>query len=230
MSRDRGDQTAAAVAALAADVEDLGRSLHGVAQTAAQAADDASNARRAVVDLANLVSDRLAGSGGGGGAAASPPDESVPPWLIGDDAEQARADLADLVGWLRGVYLHYHGAELGECWLWHPGVVAELTALRNAWAAAHFGDGASPARVMDWHDGYRPRAVQRIGKELGDCHLDRHAPGGDREYRPARVPGVEMSGEIAHWWASSHGSTAAPAPTPAVLAEARAARSARPDW
>ncbi|MFE0532021.1 hypothetical protein ACFW0V_30910 [Micromonospora parva] len=227
MTRDRGDQTTAAVAALAADVEDLGRKVHGVAQTAAQAAEDAGAARRAVVDVANLVSGRLAGSEGGERAA---PDESVPPWLLGDNAEQARADLADLVGWLRSVYLHYHQAELGECWLWHPGVVAELTALRNAWAAAHFGDGASPARVMDWHDGYRPRVVQRLAKELADCHLDRHVAGGDREYRPVRVPGVEMSADIARWWASSHGSTAAPAPSLAVMAEARAARSARPDW
>lgn len=228
MSRDQ-DQTAAAVRALAADVEDLGRQVHQVGKTAAEAAEDASNARRAVTALANLVSDRHAASEGSGSAAREP-DETVPPWLIGDDADQARADLADLVGWLRAVYLHYHGANLGECWLWHPGVVAELTALRNAWAAAHYGDGASPDRVMHWHDGYRPRTVERIAKELGNCHLERHVSNGDQAYRPVRVPGVEMSGDIARWWASSHGSTAAPAPTPALLAEARAALTSRGDW
>lgn len=226
MTDDRND---AALRALAADVEDLGRRLRQVEKTAAQAADDAGQARRAVVDVANMVTSRLATTSGSPAAAGGSAGERVP-WLAADDIDAARRDVADLIGWLRDVYLHYDDATLPDCWLWHPGIVAELMALRDVWAAAHYGDQASPQRVMDWHDGYRPRTVRRVRELLTGCSLDRHAPGGDREYRPTRVPGVDMSGELVAWWVQTHGSSAAPSPSAALLAESRAHLGGRAGW
>lgn len=227
MTTDRND---AALAALAADVEDLGRLLRDVEKKAGQAADDAGAARRAVVDIANLVSEQRAATSSGGGGGTATAAGGATPWLVAGDTDEARQNLAELIGWLSSVYLHYDDATLAECWLWHPGVIAELMALRDVWVAAHYGESASPRAVMDWHDGYRPRAVKRIADTLADCHLERHAAGGDREYRPSRVAGTDMSGQLAAWWVDCHGSSAAPHPSPALLAESRANLAGRGDW
>jgi hypothetical protein len=225
------DTTAAAVRALAADVETLGRRLTAVEAAAEKAGESAAGAHRAVVQVVEMI-DKSGPADSDEKKTKKPAevDKPLPPWLVDDNAEDARRDLADLIEWLGAVYLHYHGADLGDCWMWHPGVVAELTALRNGWVAAHYGQRASAAAVMDWHDRFRPGAAARIRRELDDCHLERHTASGDRQYRPARVPGVDLIDDLADWWASTHGSSAAPSPTPAMMASARAAFDARAQY
>lgn len=225
------EASAAALRALAADVETLGRRVTDVEAATQKASESAAGAQRAVVRVVEMidkagdkpVGDEPEKADTGTGAA-----EPLPPWLVGEDADDASQDLDELTGWLCAVYLHYHGAEkLGDCWMWHPGVIAELIALRNGWTAAHYGPRASATAVMDWHDRFRPGAVTRINRELEDCHLERHCSGGDRAYRPARAPGVDLADDLAAWWARTHGSSAAPSPTPAMMAAARAAFDAR---
>lgn len=143
-------------------------------------------------------------------------------WLTLDDPAAAGDILADLADWLRTVYVRYPGSRLADCWAWHPSVVAELLAVRDMWTAAYEGERASARAVMDWHDRDRPGTARRVGDELGGCSLERHTAGGPMEYRPARLDGTDLLGDLADWWADSHGATAAPPPTPAMLAEARA--------
>jgi hypothetical protein len=221
------DTTAAAVRALAADVETLGRRLSAVEAAAEKAGESAAGAHRAVVQVVEMIDKSASAESGEKAKKPAASEKPLPPWLVDDHTDDARWDLTELIEWLGSVYLHYHGADLGDCWMWHPGVVAELTALRNGWIAAHYGQRASAAAVMDWHDRFRPGSVARIRRELGDCHLERHATGGDRQYRSAKVPGVDLIDELADWWATTHGSSAAPSPTPAMMAAARAAFEAR---
>lgn len=154
--------------------------------------------------------------------------EAMPCWLTLDDPEQAQQILAELVEWLEAVWLRYPGGEqtpgayLTDCWVWHPSVVEELLACRGAWYAAYEGERASARAVMDWHDRDRPGTARRVKDELGGCSLARHKAGGPLAYRPARAPGLEMSGALVSWWADSHGDTAAPAPSAAMLASERA--------
>lgn len=223
------DPGPAGLGALAAEVEDLSRRLKGVESVAAEAADQAAGAHKGIARVVELMEEAAARRSTDGGDDDAPLQVS-PPWLVVDDLDTARMDLADLVGWLQAVYLRYDKVTLSDCWMWHPGVIAELTALRNAWSAAHYGDRASAAAVMDWHDRYRPGCVQRLDKVIGSCGLDRHDVGGEQEYRPVRVPGTDLSAEIAEWWTSTKGSTAAPAPTKAMHADARARLSQRRPW
>lgn len=177
---------------------------------------------RGVAVLTEQVRARRAQDG-----AESEDDEPDPPWLLVDDQEQAVEMLAALVEWLGAVYVRYpNGSRLPACWAWHPSVVAELIALRIAWLDAFTGQ-PNGARMVDWHDRHRPGVVQRIAEEIGACSLTAHAAGGPLDFRPPYVPATEQAMELAAWWATSHGSTAAPAPTPSVIAEVDARMAAR---
>ena len=152
-------------------------------------------------------------------------DDLPASWLTNNDAEAAARVLGRLADWLRAVYLQYRGAELVECWYWHPDVVAELLALYVAWLAA-YDDEASPTAAVDWHDRHRPGVVGRVTKALMGCGLSHHSPTGDQSYRSPRLP-IDLAAEVAAWWASTRGAMAAPPPTAAMLAEADAYRRAQ---
>lgn len=153
--------------------------------------------------------------------------EPVLSWLtgIGEPAE-ARMVLADLVGWLRKVYLRYGGAELPECWIWHPEVIEELVWLRQAWRAAYQGEPSIRA-VGDWHDRHRPGVVRRITGYAGKCRLANHLHARQDDDTTVRVPAAESAGPIADWWTTSRDDAHAPEPTAEQQQEAAAAINRR---
>ena len=143
---------------------------------------------------------------------------AVRSWLLGEDAAQARTDIADLVTWLGAIYLRYQHAVLPSCWAWHPAVVEELWWLRQAHRAAYEAEGASWRDAGDWHDRQRPGVVKRIGAAIGGCDLARHAVNGDR--RAAAQPVAPLAGaadQIATTWTEHR---TAPEPTPEQTHEA----------
>jgi len=143
---------------------------------------------------------------------------AVRSWLLGEDAAQARTDIADLMTWLGAIYLRYQHAVLPSCWAWHPAVVEELWWLRQAHRAAYEAEGASWRDVGDWHDRARPGVVKRIGAAIGGCDLARHAVNGDRR-GPARplAPLAGAADQIATTWTEHR---TAPEPTPEQTHEA----------
>jgi hypothetical protein len=206
---------AAALRALAAEVEAIQRRLPLIQGLAETAQESANAAHRGLAQLADAIP-------GAALAGDEPADEeTVEPWLVLEDPDVARTELADLADWLGAVYLRYHRSDLGACWMWHPTVVAELLALRDGWRAAYYGPRATATAALDWHDRYRPATVSRIRAELNDCSLTEHASRGRRQYAPVRLRGADLADEMATWWATTHGGTAAPAPTPTMLAQER---------
>lgn len=135
-------------------------------------------------------------------------------WLqAGDDADAARAVLADLTGWLSEVYLRYPGAVLPSCWLWHPAVVEELCWLRAAHRDAYHPRTGTAAKAADWHERHRPGVARRIQAGIGTCELALHDP----PHQAPPVPLAEALDRIAAEWATHRGT---PRPTPHNLTEA----------
>ena len=150
------------------------------------------------------------------------PEDASPPvrsWLAVDDPTQARADLADLIDWVRAVYVRYPGAALPSCWLWHPAVIEELWWLRHTHHGAYHGQSACWRDVADWHDRHRPGVTRRIAAALADCELSRHIPAGDRHQAAASalVPLAAAAAQVAERWATHRGT---PDPTGQQLTEA----------
>lgn len=216
------DELGAAVRVLMADVDRLNGQVREQAGAHTDLAAQIAALNRGVAALADRV--RVLGRPA---PAEEEEDQQPAPWLTVTDQDEATERLADLVGWLGAVYVRYPGGYwLPVCWMWHPWMVAELLALQAAWTAAYAPDRpAGPAQV-DWHDRHRPGTVRRL-QEFGACFLDKHLPGGGLDYAPGRVPATEQAQEIAAWWAANHGSTAAPAPLPGVIAAEKAHRPAR---
>lgn len=228
------DQTRAALRTLARDVEAVrgaaeqaatiaggaqarADAAHGLGESAHQAiariAQGLAKVTRDVNGLAALIS-------GGEGDDDEDEDKTQLVWLVLTDERRGQIAITSLVEWLAEVYLRYPGGRLlRECWAWHADVVAELLALQAGWVDAYQGKFSSPAKVLDWHERYRPGVTGRVNETLADCSLKRHRNGGDRSYLPSRVPGADQVGELASWWVASHGSTAAPAPSRELEAE-----------
>jgi hypothetical protein len=213
--------------ALRAGVADVAR-VQVAADQATAAAEQANTAAgrlahgvAAVAEQLRAVRQELAGG-------ADDDAQREPPWMYVEDPVTAAAILERLARWLVEVLLRYPDAEdFGECWAWHPSVVAELLALEAAWYDAYLGKTATAGKVMDWHDRHRPGTVERVKRELNQCSLAEHRVGGTKEYRPVYLAGVDQLPDLAAWWASSHGASAAPAPSRAVVAEADAYRKTR---
>ena len=217
-----GDETDPQVVALARGVERVTRRVGNVEQLVRQLATDTT---RRGTDLELLVQ-QLAADVTALTRVVGDPDEPDPDaaagavrsWLLADNPEQARGDLADLVEWLGSAYLRYPGAALPSCWLWHPAVVEELWWLRNAHRAAYESEGASWRDVADWHDRQRPGVVKRVSGAVGDCELARHAAGGawDGSGRGV-VPLAGAADRIAQTWTATNTS---PTPTDEQITEA----------
>jgi hypothetical protein len=142
------------------------------------------------------------------------------------EADSVERLMAALVMWVERVYLRYADAarHFPECWLWHPDVLEELTWLQHAWQCAYQDEHAAPGRAWDWHDRYRPGVVRRIRDLAGRCSLDKHT---HRETGAApTATGVGELPWLAAWWAGNR-HTAPPAPSDAVLAQARQAEAER---
>ncbi len=216
-----GDETDPQILALARGVERVTRRVGNVEQLVRQLATDTT---RRGTDLELLVQ-QLATDVTALTRVVGDPDEPDPDaaagavrsWLLADNPEQARGDLADLVEWLGSAYLRYPGAALPSCWLWHPAVVEELWWLRNAHRAAYEGESASWRDVADWHDRQRPGVVKRLSGAVGDCELARHAGNGDRRATARPVPLAGAADQIATAWTEHR---TAPEPTPEQTHEA----------
>jgi hypothetical protein len=126
-------------------------------------------------------------------------------WLLAEDPDQARVDVADLAVWLQQVYLRYQDAGLPSCWLWHPDVVEELWWLRQAHAEAFHPQNGSWRAVADWHDRQRPNLVRRLRPLVNKCELPLHAPGQEQGGPPATVPLAAHADAIAYRWTTTPG-------------------------
>lgn len=165
--------------------------------------------------LRQLAADVAAFPGVGDDPEGGDPGGRVRAWLLADDADQARADLADLCEWLAAVYLRYPDAALPSCWAFHGHVVEELRWLREAHRDA-YSDGGCWKDVGDWHDRQRPGVAKRIRGAVGGCELALHAPGAEHADRPYAAPLARYADLIAGQWATEH---TAPEPTADQLAE-----------
>lgn len=218
------DKTAAAVRALAKDLDALTRTVESLAAAQQKIGDDTATANKSVVALSRAFA-RLGQAQTPAAAEEEPPP--LPYWLTADDPEEAAADLADLIEWVATVYLRWPGAALPMCWTFHEWVITELSVLQLAWFEARDGRRGSAAKLLDWHDRGRPGVVRRLSEGLVTCSLAEHTAGKPATWRPPRAPGTALAAELAQWWATTHGDQAAPAPTPEMLAEERATIKSR---
>jgi len=221
------DQTKTQLRVLTREVQRLTARVDGVVTLSNDAKDTADAAIRAAGRLAEELVDAVrevhspADEQDDSGKAA----EKVVPglsWLTVASADDAARLMKGLPEWLATVYCQWATAPLADCWAWHPSVVAELLALRDAWNAAVDPAGFSAARQMDWVDRYRPGVARRVDRELKGCSLSQHTPDQRTAYRPPRVEGAEMLPELADWWVQTGGRSTAPGPSANMLAASRA--------
>ena len=117
--------------------------------------------------------------------------------LLDEGAGALQAELDDIHGWLRAVFLRYPwaAASLPPCWVLHPWMVEELAWLRRAWRDAYHGPGASGAKAGEWHDRHLPGFVGRL-RDNG-CSAPQHVPGPDGRAKAGRAtPHVPLGGLI----------------------------------
>lgn len=213
--------------ALTRELQRAQQKVSEVAQTATAAKDDAASANRGVSRLAEELVKLVRDAEQAGGPDGDDEEQvkKAPPgltWLTVTNPDDAYDQIDGLADWLGTVYSRWQDKQLPDCWAWHPAVVAELLALRDAWHAAISPEGGSSSKQMDWVDRYRPGTARRIERETKDCSLDQHTHDKPTAYRPPRVDGADMLAELTEWWVNSGGRSAAPAPTPDMLAAARA--------
>jgi hypothetical protein len=67
-----------------------------------------------------------------------------------------------------------------DCWLEHPGLVAELATLTYTWREAHLGKQATARDAQYWHDHWRPGFAERVATEWVHqrCRSDGHKTAG----------------------------------------------------
>ena len=142
---------------------------------------------------------------------------AVRSWLLTADPDCARRTLEDLVAWVGAVYLTYPRTALMSCWLWHPAVVEELVALREAHHDAYAGPAASWKAVGDWHERYRPGVVRRVTDALRACDLAQHVPGAPAHAVTSPAPLTAAAGPVAQAWTTHQGT---PTPTDEQIKDA----------
>ncbi|WP_410626185.1 hypothetical protein [Amycolatopsis sp. cmx-8-4] len=91
-----------------------------------------------------------------------------------------------------------------DCWLEHPGLVAELATLAYTWREAHLGKKATDRDAQYWHDHWRPGFAERMATEWVHqrCRSDGHKTAGaparpDRftlDYREREAQAAATSG------------------------------------
>lgn len=85
------------------------------------------------------------------------------PWLHAEPAPDINTDLTVWVTWWKTNYEPAQAADrIPECWLQHPGLVAELMTLWHVWQAAFLDPKANPEAAQNWHDRWLPGFLGRI--------------------------------------------------------------------
>jgi hypothetical protein len=137
-------------------------------------------------------------------------------WL---DVAGARNDLDQhltrLTGWVNRVYLRYPdaAASFPDCWLYHPGIIAQLTWLCDAWRAA-MAPGAPLHADGDWHVRQLPHVIGRISAYARHCSLEQHQAGREHAEKPARAyaPPAAIADVARQWATDRDGPPALPRP------------------
>ncbi len=96
--------------------------------------------------------------------------------------------LAHFVQYYNDTYVGNPGTRaiaIPDCWLEHPGLVAELATLAYTWREAHLGKKATARDAQYWHDHWRPGFAERMATEWVHqrCRSDGHKTAG----APARL-------------------------------------------
>jgi hypothetical protein len=117
--------------------------------------------------------------------------------------------LAHFVQYYNDTYVGNPGTRalaIPDCWLDHPGLVAELATLAYTWREAHLGKKATARDAQYWHDHWRPGFAERMATEWVHqrCRSDGHKTAGaparpdrftlehrEREARAAAEIGVD---------------------------------------
>jgi hypothetical protein len=152
----------------------------GELRTVAALAGIVDELRGAVTDLAAIAHHRLpepSTTAFGASAALDEPPIDLPAGLRWEQLNDAAATAAWrwLLTWTWWLVQRYElHAELGACWVHHPGLVEELTALCASWHGAYNPD-AGPDGPLRWHEALaRARIRWREWDEHTNCRHGRH--------------------------------------------------------
>ena len=107
----------------------------------------------------------------------------LPPWLTfppppagedkGNRGESPLFTIAHFVQYYNDVYVGKPGTRavaIPDCWLDHPGLLAELATLTYTWRAAHIGNKATVRDAQYWHDRWRVGFAERLATEWTHQH------------------------------------------------------------
>jgi len=196
------------LAALAREIERMGRAVAGLTARTDQTDAKAGALDRDLADLARTVAGLIR-------PAPGPPSGS---WLDPQPGgPSARQILDDLIVWLGRVYLRYDGSGLPSCWMWHADVIEELVWLRRAHHEAQVAKTGPAEKLGAWHEKSRPGVVKRIRDTAGACELSQHCPYAERAYSgDINAPLTDYIAAVAMAWQHRE----APEPTHAMLAAA----------
>jgi uncharacterized coiled-coil protein SlyX len=91
--------------------------------------------------------------------------------------------LAHFVQYYNDTYVGNPGTRalaIPDCWLDHPGLVAEIATLTYTWREAHLGTKATARDAQYWHDHWRPGFAERMATEWVHqrCRSDGHKTAG----------------------------------------------------
>jgi hypothetical protein len=118
---------------------------------------------------------------------------SLAPWLTyepppaaEDAAHRGQTPLftiAHFVHYYNETYVGKPGTRavaIPDCWLSHPGLLAELATLTYTWRDAHIGKHATVKEAQYWHDRWRPGFAERLITEWthSHCLTEVHKPVG----------------------------------------------------
>ena len=149
--------------------------LMSQAQTIARLRKDLDDLAHQSGDTFVGLVERIEGIESDAGSAASIPTA----WCWRDLGPRAGEELWDqLTDWVDWVRSRYPLArKIPTCWVDHPEIVEELTALWLAWQAAYQDRNASLTAAADWHDRWLPGLLYRLehGPFAVDC-TNEHRP------------------------------------------------------
>ncbi|WIY05547.1 hypothetical protein QRX60_17470 [Amycolatopsis mongoliensis] len=110
----------------------------------------------------------------------------LPPEAAEDKAHRKETPLftlAHFVQYYNETYVGNPGTRsvaIPDCWLDHPGLVAEIATLAYTWREAHLGKRATVRDAQYWHDHWRPGFAERMATEWVHqrCRSDGHKTAG----------------------------------------------------
>jgi hypothetical protein len=117
----------------------------------------------------------------------------LPPWLTfspppagedkGNRGESPLFTIAHFVQYYNETYVGKAGTRavaIPDCWLDHPGLLAELATLAYTWRDSHLGKKATVRDAQYWHDRWRVGFAERLATEWTHqhCLTDGHKQAG----------------------------------------------------